>query len=152
MYIIKMSRFRADRHLLLTFYVGDAISTQQMAWHLIFQYLSIQYGFSFRLFWKNWHSGSNNVSDRGTNVRFASKPFLHGGNLSLKSTSVLFSSAFLGHCSSVFFRHGSGVLLRHSRRSNCISIDPFCIPASISQFSTALIILACNIAMPTNQL
>ena len=113
-------------------------------------------------------SGSNDVSDRGTNVRFASKPFLHGGNLSLKSTSELFSSlflghcssvflrqcsfVFLGHCSSVFLRHGSGVLLRHSRRSNCISIDPFCIPASISQFSTALIILNCNIAMLTNQL
>ena len=87
--------------------------------------------------------------ERGTNVRFGSEPFLHGGNLSLKSTSVVFSSVYLGHCSSVFLghcssvflrqcsfvflehcssvflRHGSGVLLRHSRRSNCISIDPF---------------------------
>ena len=126
-----------------------------------------QYGFSFGSFGKNWHFGVNDVSDRGTNVRFASKPFLHGGNLSLKSTSELFSSlflghcssvflrqwsfVFLGHCSSVFLRHGSGVLLRHSRRSNCISIDPFCIPASISQFSTALIILNCNADQPTNR-
>ena len=70
-----------------------------------------QYGFSFASFWKNWQSGSNNDMERRTNVRFVSKPFLLGGNLSLKSTAV-FSSVYLGHCSSVFLRQCSSVFLR----------------------------------------